>query len=106
MSQLKVSMTFETDNPEQLASILSHHADYLIDFDNNHDIVSSVENVQSYEIGTKHDGTKLSMLSDIIEDILPDGKVPEPSDLNEDDDMIALYDCIHALQKQLSENGY
>ena len=106
MAQLKVLMTLETDEPEKLASILSHHADYIIDFDNNQDVIKSIESVKTYEIGKKRDVTKLQILSDIIEDILPDGELPDRDELNNDDNIYEMYEHVGILQRHLSENGY
>lgn len=105
-SRLKVMMTLESDNGAKLASILDHHADYVIDFDNNKDILTSVEGVQSYIIGDKTDRTKLNMLSEIIDDILPDGKAPSISELDDDDAAYDMYKAIESLKSHLEENGY
>lgn len=106
MARLKVSMSLETSNPEKLASILSHHADYVIDFDDNKDILTSVENVQSYEIGQKNDRNKINMIADILQDILPDGKAPSYEDLDSDDDAYELYTALENLSNALEDNGY
>lgn len=103
MAQLRVIMTLETDNPKKLAGILSHHADYILDFDSNSDIMTSIANVQSYEIGQKYDKPKLQMLADIIDDILPDGEFPD-AEAFDNTDAYAMYRTIEALQQYLSEN--
>ena len=36
------NFTFETDNPDELKRILNHHIEYLLDLDDNRDIVKSV----------------------------------------------------------------
>lgn len=105
-SRLKVLMTLESNNGAELASILDHHADYVIDFDSNRDILTSVEGVQSYIIGDKTDRTKLNMLSEIIDDILPDGKAPSISELDDDDAAYDMYKAIESLKSHLEENGY
>lgn len=105
-SQLKVLMTLESNNGAELASILGHHADYVIDFDNNRDILTSVEGVQSYIIGDKTDRTKLNMLSEIIDDILPDGKAPSISELDDNDMVYDMYKAIELLKSRLEQNGY
>jgi hypothetical protein len=105
-SQLRVLMTLESNNGAKLASILDHHADYVIDFDNNRDILTSVEGVQSYIVGDKTDRTKLNMLAEIINYILPDGKAPSISELDDDDATYDMYKAIESLKSHLEENGY
>lgn len=105
-SRLKVLMALESNNGAELASMLDHHADYVIDFDNNGDILTSVEGVQSYTIGDKTDRTKLNMLSEIIDDILPDGKAPNISELDDDDAAYDMYKAIESLKLHLEKNGY
>ena len=55
--------TFETDNPDELKRILDHHLDYLVDFDDNRDIVKSISvsdihcnKIVTYSNGQTNDG--------------------------------------------------
>lgn len=46
---IKVQMEIESPDVEKLKAILSHHADYVIDFESNKDILTSVRNVKFAE---------------------------------------------------------
>ena len=96
-------MSFETTQPEELQRCLDHHMEYLIDFDENADIINSVEGVISYDINNKYDKNKLQMIANILADIFAN----EPSDeeLDNDDNKIALYDELHNLKEALADNG-
>lgn len=47
---LEVTMKIDTDNMAELGRILDHHIDYVIDMENNRDIISSVYGVVIKEI--------------------------------------------------------
>lgn len=46
MSKMKVTMVLDTPDASKLETVLSHHAEYLIDCDNNADIISGISNVE------------------------------------------------------------
>ena len=96
-------MSIESNNPDELRHILDHHIEYLVDMDANKEIVTSIANVQAYDLDDKNNDSKLSMLSEILSDIL----ITEPSDddLNNDDDLIDLYAELHNLKTSLENVG-
>lgn len=102
---VKVFMNLESPDPTELQRILDHHADYVIDFDNNTDVVTSVSGVETYIENDKDDRTKLRILASIIDDIIGEGK-PSPEDLDHDDDAIQVYDDIESLRQSLEAMGY
>lgn len=46
---IKVQMEMESPDAKELKTILSHHADYIIDFESNKDVLTSVRNVKFEE---------------------------------------------------------
>ena len=46
METVTVTMQIDTENVNELKRILDHHIDYVLDMDNNTDIISSVHNVK------------------------------------------------------------
>lgn len=103
MAIIRTQMSIESNDPDELRRILDHHIEYLVDMDNNKNIVTSISNVQSYDTEDKNNVSKLSMLSEILSDIL----ITEPSDddLNNDDDLIDLYAELHNLKTSLENVG-
>lgn len=103
MAIIRTQMSIESNDPDELRRILDHHIEYLVDMDNNKSIVTSISNVQSYDTEDKNDVSKLSMLSEILSDIL----ITEPSDddLNDDDNLIDLYAELHNLKTSLENVG-
>lgn len=102
-SIVKAIMSIETEKPKELRRMLDHHMEYLIDFDEHRDTITSVADVMSYETESDNYRAKLEILSYIINDIL----ATEPSDeeLDDDEDMIDLYEEIHNLKESLVDNG-
>lgn len=104
-----------TKQVEELQRILDHHMEYLIDFDENKDLITSVSNVCSYDIDTeKQNLQKLQIISILIDDILAtepsilvdDILATEPDDeaLENNQSMIDLYAKIHNLKETLNNN--
>ena len=52
------------------------------------------------------DTEKIIAIKELLNDIMPDGILPSAADLNEDDELIVLYDTMHTLQEQLEHLGY
>lgn len=102
-SIVKAIMSMETRNPEELRRMLDHHMEYLIDFDEHYDTITSVADVMSYEVEGEDAETKLEILSSIVNDIL----ATEPSDdnLDNDEDKIDVYAEIHNLKESLTKIG-
>lgn len=96
-------MTFESPNPDELERYLDHHIEYIMDLDNNTDVISSVHGVMSYNPEDKHDRTKIQMLATILSDIL--ANEPSDADLDYDDDNISLYDELHNLKNCFEQLG-
>ncbi len=103
MAIIRTQMSIESNDPDELRRILDHHIEYLVDMDANKEIVTSIANVQAYDIDGKNNDSKLSMLSAILSDIL----ITEPSDddLNDDDNLIDLYAELHNLKTALENVG-
>lgn len=103
MAIIRTQMSIESNDPDELRRILDHHIEYLVDMDANKEIVTSIANVQAYDIDGKNNDSKLSMLSTILSDIL----ITEPSDddLNDDDNLIDLYAELHNLKITLENVG-
>ena len=103
MAIIRTQMSIESNDPDELRRILDHHIEYLVDMDANKEIVTSLANVQAYDIDGKNNDSKLSMLSAILSDIL----ITEPSDddLNDDDNLIDLYAELHNLKTALENVG-
>lgn len=101
--QIKAFMTFEAHNEDELNRILDHHMEYMIDFDDMSDIIESVHNVKSYSPEDKHDVSKLSILAEIVSDILE--TEPSDEDLDNDDDAIEVYANLHNLKESLQQIG-
>lgn len=102
---VKVFMNIESPDPIELRRILDHHADYIIDCDDNADVITSISGVETYADKDKDDRTKLRILASIIDDIIGENK-PSHEDLNYDDDAIQVYDDIKNLQESLEAMGY
>ena len=100
---IKSIMTIETENEEELQSLLGHHIDYLIDMDANRDIINSICGVISYDIDDKNDIKKLRILSQVIFDILK--TKPSNAELDYDEDAIELYSNIQKLKENLENMG-
>ena len=102
-TQLKAFMTFDVKNEEEMKRYLDHHMEYLIDFDSVSDITTGVHGVIAYNPESKHDGTKLQIVAELISDILD----TEPSDeeLDYDDKAIAMYAELHNLKEAMSDMG-
>lgn len=105
MSEVRMMAVFESNNPDRLRSIIGHHMEYLVDFEDNRDIVTSVRGAKSYCIDDKDDGTKLTMVANLISDILGD-KEPSDEELDNDDDAIEMYACLHNLKEAMERCGY
>lgn len=103
MAIIRTQMSIESNDPDELRRILDHHIEYLVDMDTNRDIVTSIANVQAYNLDDKNNDSKLSMLSEILSDIL----ITEPSDddLNDDGNLIDLYAELHNLKISLENVG-
>lgn len=74
---LFVLMQAETPNPFELHSVCSHHIDWLIDFDGNRDIISSVHDVYTADKNNDSAKTELSwlvMLREILSAYIKTGK--------------------------------
>lgn len=70
--KVKAIMTLDTSNVDELRRILDHHIDYLIDMDDNRDIIENVSGVLSYEVSAEHDNisNKLKVLASVLADCL------------------------------------
>ena len=101
---VKAQMNIETNDVDELRRILDHHIDYIINMDDCSDIISSIANVQSYDITDKRDATKLSMLASLLEDILGENE-PSDEDLDIDDNAIELYDNLYNIKTSLQAMG-
>lgn len=104
MSEVRITALLETDSPDKLRSVLNHHIDYLVDFDNNRDILTSARNVKSYCTDDRQDTAKLAMLADILGDILKDG-MPSEKDLDNDWDIIEMYAAMESLKNAMADCG-
>ena len=83
----------------ELRAMLGHHVDYLIDMEENKDLVKQVHGVRSFVAGdTRHEATKLSMLEEIVDDILQSR--PETADPRKD----RLYKAIQDVKTKLGES--
>lgn len=102
---LRAQMCFVTTKPEELERILDHHMEYLIDMDDNRDLIQTVHSVKSYDVKSKHDVPKLQMLAALLSDIIGETE-PTDEELDDDDDAIALYDELHNLKEALKNCGY
>ena len=101
---IRAMMTIESDDTEELTRILDHHVDYLIDVDDNRDIVKSISGVMSYDPSSEYDTAKICMLSQIVDDILGSG-VPTDEELDFDNDKIAFYSTMQTLRNNLYSLG-
>lgn len=102
-TQVRAFMTFDAVNEDELKRCLNHHIEHLIDFDDVSDVLSSVHGVTYYNPDDKHDGSKLTILAELLSDILQ----TEPSDeeLDNDDKAIELYDELHNLKIAMENMG-
>lgn len=68
---VRVVMEITTKDTAELQRMLDHHMEYLMDFENNRDVVESVSGVISYdkELG-KDNLLKMQALCRIVEDVL------------------------------------
>lgn len=102
---VKVHVSMDIDcpakNEEKLRRYLDHHIEYLVDLDNNMDVIKSIYNVKAYTDKKNDDSIKLMLLRSLIDDVLK----TEPSDeeLENKDDVLELYEEIHNL-KQTFDN--
>lgn len=101
---IRATICFETKNPEELKRILDHHMEYLIDFNENKDLISSVHGVESYDVNSKCDKNKLQMIARVLEDVLGENE-PSDEDLDNDNDKIAVYEELHNLKEALKNIG-
>lgn len=101
---IKAFMTIETDNIETVRHALNQQPDCLID----NCSIKSISNVLCYDANSKHDKPKLSILAEIIDDILPEElSVDEQAKLYLlDDETTDLYDAVRKLQEALRNMGY
>lgn len=101
-SIVRVYAEMESNDPLKLQAILSHHADYIIDFENNNDIVTSISNVMTYTENTGNE-QKIKMLATIMRDIvackivLNEGLSPDKKE---------IYDDIEKMLNKLTKLGY
>ena len=99
---VRVYAEMESNDPLKLQAILSHHADYIIDFENNNDIVTSISNVMTYTENTGNE-QKIKMLTTIMRDIvackivLNEGLSPDKKE---------IYDDIEKMLDKLTKLGY
>lgn len=98
---VKAFMTIETGDIEKARQTLNQQSDCLID----DCCVKSVSNVLCYDANSKHDKPKLSILAEIIDDILPEELSVDEQDLL-DDETTNLYDTVRKLQEALRNMGY
>lgn len=104
MSIVKLYAEIESNNPEELRRILSHHADYLIDFDNNADVISSISGVETYEENYNEDDI-LKVLSKIIHDITDKG-VPSHEENGYNNRKTFMYEDLTHIASALEVLGY
>lgn len=99
---LRVTMNIEcpAENEEKLRRFLDHHIEYLVDLDNNQDVIKSISNVTCHNISNPADnGQKLQTAAIIIDDILE----TEASDdeIGDNEELMDLYAEIHNLHEAL-----
>ena len=101
---VKAFMTIETGDIEKARQTLNQQSDCLIDDCS----IKSISNVLCYDANSKHDKPKLSILAEIIDDILPEElSVDEQAKLYLlDDETTDLYDAVRKLQEALRNMGY
>lgn len=101
---IKAFMTIETDNIETVRQTFNQQPDCLID----NCSIKPISNVLCYDTNSKHDKPKLSILAEIIDDILPEElSVDEQVKLYLlDDETTDLYDAVRKLQEALRNMGY
>lgn len=99
MKNLQVLLTMESENPEELKRILDHHMEYLMDFENNKDVVTSIHHVMSYEETDIR--KKLQVLRAVIQDCLT--QEPDDDTLENDPSLLDVYDEIHNLKETLDQ---
>lgn len=98
---VKAFMTIETDDIEKARQTLNQQSDYLIDDCS----IKSISNVLCYDANSKHDKPKLSILAEIVDDILPEELSVDEQDLL-DDETTDLYNAVRKLQETLRNMGY
>ena len=98
---IKAFMTIETDNIETVRQTLNQQPDCFID----NCSIKSISNVLCYDANSKHDKVKLSILAEIVDDILPEELSVDEQDLL-DDETTDLYDAVRKLQEALRNMGY
>ena len=96
---IKAFMTIETDNIETVRQTFNQQPDCL------NCSIKSISNVLCYDANSKHDQPKLSILAEIIDDILPEELSVDEQDLL-DDETTDLYDAVRKLQEALRNMGY
>lgn len=101
-SIVRIYAEMESNDPLKLQAILSHHADYIIDFENNNDIVTSISNVMTYTENTGNE-QKIKMLATIMRDIVA-CKIVSNEDLSPDKKEI--YDDIEKMSNKLTKLSY
>lgn len=101
---VKAFMTIETSDIEKARHALNQQPDCLIDDCG----VKSISNVLCYDANSRHDKVKLSILAEIVDDILPEElSVNEQAKLYLlDDETTDLYDAVRKLQEALRNMGY
>lgn len=107
MSEVRITAIFESDNPERLKRIAKSHMDWLVDFDTNRDVITSVHGVQSYEIQNtpvkEKPMDKIRVLTAILRDIIGDS---EPGDEVLDDEWAELFAELHNMDEALKKCGF
>ena len=98
---VKAFMTIETGDIEKARQTLNQQSDCLIDDCS----IKSISNVLCYDANSKHDKLKLSILAEIVDDILPEELSVDEQDLL-DDETTDLYDAVRKLQEALRNMGY
>lgn len=99
----KALITFDTVDEEEFHKILKHHIDYMIDFDDMSDVISSAHDITFYDTDERRDTKKLQMISSILDDIL--NVEPTAKDLDYDDDAMSLYEQLKSLKATLDNMG-
>ena len=98
---VKAFMTIETGDIEKARQTLNQQPDCFID----NCSIKSISNVLCYDANSKHDKVKLSILAEIVDDILPEELSVDEQDLL-DDETTDLYDAVRKLQEALRNMGY
>lgn len=67
---VKIFIEIETNDEERLREVFNRQADYMLESDNDNDLLTSIINVKSYVKNQNDNKDKYVIVSDILQDIM------------------------------------